>query len=119
MHLVSVSLYMCTFCLVTTNHLLKLYDTHAGIPTTRAAALVVSNDPVIRDQFYDGRPEIERAAMVMRIAPSFLRFGSLEILTSTSELSELRKLLNYILEVLKFLKISGSASSLHLFFSIL
>lgn len=70
-----------------------------GIPTTRAAALVVSNDPVIRDQFYDGRPEIERAAIVMRIAPSFLRFGSLEILTSNGELSELRKLLNYILEL--------------------
>lgn len=70
-----------------------------GIPTSRAAALVVSDDPVIRDQFYDGRPEIERAAIVMRIAPSFLRFGSLEILTSNNELSELRRLLNYVLKL--------------------
>lgn len=70
-----------------------------GIPTTRAAALVVSRDPVIRDKFYDGRPEIERAAIVMRIAPSFLRFGSLEILTWSGELCQLHKLVDYIVKL--------------------
>lgn len=39
----------------------------------------------------------------MRIAPSFIRFGSLEILYSNHELSELRRLLNYILKVIYFL----------------
>ncbi|KAE8741130.1 hypothetical protein FOCC_FOCC013388 [Frankliniella occidentalis] len=70
-----------------------------GIPTTRAAAIVVSDDAVIRDQFYDGRPEVEKASVVMRIAPSFLRFGSLEILSKNIELSELRRLLNYIIQL--------------------
>lgn len=42
-----------------------------GIPTTRALALVVSNDPVYRET-------IETAAVVTRIAPSFLRFGHFE-----------------------------------------
>jgi len=26
-----------------------------GIPTTRAASLVIADDPVLRDPFYDGR----------------------------------------------------------------
>lgn len=51
-----------------------------GIPTTRAAALVVSKDMVIRDQFYNGRMKPEPAAVVLRIAPTWFRIGSLEIL---------------------------------------
>ena len=77
----------------------KLFISFSGIPTSRAAALVVSDDTVIRDQFYNGRPELERAAIVMRIAPSFLRFGSLEILARNNEIPELRKLLDFILVV--------------------
>ena len=33
---------------------------HLGIPTSRAASLVVSNDQVWRDQFYDGHPVQEK-----------------------------------------------------------
>ena len=33
---------------------------HLGIPTSRAASLVVSNDLVWRDQFYDGHPMQEK-----------------------------------------------------------
>jgi len=33
---------------------------HLGIPTSRAASLVVSNDHVWRDQFYDGHPMQEK-----------------------------------------------------------
>lgn len=42
-----------------------------GIPTTHALALVASADPVIRE-----RPET--AAVVTRVAPSFIRFGHFE-----------------------------------------
>jgi len=42
-----------------------------GIATTRALALVVSDDPVYRE-------EVETAAIVTRMAPSFVRFGSFE-----------------------------------------
>ena len=33
---------------------------HLGIPSSRAASLVVSNDLVWRDQFYDGHPMQEK-----------------------------------------------------------
>ena len=33
---------------------------HLGIPTSRVASLVVSNDHVWRDQFYDGHPMQEK-----------------------------------------------------------
>ncbi len=42
-----------------------------GIPTTRSLALVVSNDPVYRET-------VETAAIVTRVSPTFVRFGSFE-----------------------------------------
>ncbi len=42
-----------------------------GIPTTRALALVTSDDPVYRET-------VETAAIVTRVSPSFVRFGSFE-----------------------------------------
>jgi len=42
-----------------------------GIATTHALALVVSDDPVYRE-------ETETAAIVTRVAPSFVRFGTFE-----------------------------------------
>lgn len=68
-----------------------------GIPTSRAAALVVSDDPVLRDQFYNGFSKTERAAVVLRLAPSWFRFGSLEILAHNRELTSLKKLLDFII----------------------
>ncbi|CAN0540461.1 unnamed protein product, partial [Ectocarpus sp. 8 AP-2014] len=50
-----------------------------GIPTTRAAALVTSDTKVRRDVFYTGNVIQERASIVTRLAPTFLRFGSFEI----------------------------------------
>lgn len=70
---------------------------YLGIPTSRAAALVVSDDPVLRDQFYNGFTKTERAAVVLRLAPSWFRFGSLEILAHNGELTSLKKLLDFIL----------------------
>ena len=39
-----------------------------GIPTTRAGSLVITDEPVKRDPFYDGRIKIEKAAIVLRIS---------------------------------------------------
>eukprot|EP00112_Aurelia_sp_Birch-Aquarium-sp1_P017326 Seg400.8 transcript_id=Seg400.8/GoldUCD/mRNA.D3Y31 product="Selenoprotein O" protein_id=Seg400.8/GoldUCD/D3Y31 len=50
-----------------------------GIPTTRSGSCVTSDTRVMRDIFYDGNPIMERATVISRIAPSFLRFGSFEI----------------------------------------
>jgi len=54
-----------------------------GIPTTRAATLVTSDTRVARDPRYDGNVVQERASAVLRVAPSFLRFGSFEICRPT------------------------------------
>jgi uncharacterized protein YdiU (UPF0061 family) len=58
-----------------------------GIPTTRAASLVVSDDTVIRDKLYTGNAQHEKCAVVMRVAPTFMRFGSFEIFKSTDSKS--------------------------------
>ena len=52
---------------------------HLGVPTTRALSLVATGEPIQRDMLYDGHPAYEPGAVVCRVAPSFLRFGSYEI----------------------------------------
>ena len=71
---------------------------HLGIPTSRAAALVVSDDEVVRDIFYDGHPKMERCAVVLRLASTWFRIGSLQILSAHAEIPELKQLLKFILE---------------------
>jgi len=70
---------------------------YLGVPTSRAATLVVSNDPIPRDMFYDGRVKNERGAVVLRLAPSWFRFGSFEILKYNDEFSELKQLADFVL----------------------
>jgi uncharacterized protein YdiU (UPF0061 family) len=66
-----------------------------GVPTTRALSLVGTGEAVIRDMFYDGRPQAEPGAVVCRVAPSFLRFGNFQIHTAHGEADELRRLVDY------------------------
>jgi uncharacterized protein YdiU (UPF0061 family) len=68
------------------------------IPTTRALSLVATGEKVMRDMFYDGNAEYEPGAIVMRVAPSFLRFGNYEILTARQEIENLTKLVNWTIE---------------------
>jgi serine/tyrosine/threonine adenylyltransferase len=68
-----------------------------GVPTTRALSLVGTGEQVIRDMFYDGNPEPEPGAVVCRVAPSFLRFGSFEIHASLGEEELLRRLLDFVI----------------------
>ena len=65
---------------------------YLGVPTTRALSLVSTGDQVMRDMFYNGNPEFEPGAIVMRVAPSFLRFGNFEMLAARQELENLQKL---------------------------
>ncbi|CAJ1082663.1 protein adenylyltransferase SelO-1%2C mitochondrial-like [Xyrichtys novacula] len=69
-----------------------------GVPTSRAATLVVSEEPVFRDQFYNGNMKTERGAVVLRLAKSWFRIGSLEILAKSGEVDLLRKLLDFVIE---------------------
>lgn len=71
---------------------------HLGIPTTRALSIVTTGENVMRDMFYDGRPEAEPGAIVCRVAPSFLRLGSFEIFTSRGDIDTLKQLVDYTIE---------------------
>lgn len=59
---------------------------HLGVPTTRAASLVVSDQTQVkRDKLYTGNVELEKCCVVMRVAPTFMRFGSFEVFLPKSE----------------------------------
>jgi len=71
---------------------------YLGVPTTRALSLVSTGDMVMRDMFYDGHPQYEPGAIVMRIAPTFLRFGNFEMPAARGELQNLQKLVDWTIE---------------------
>ncbi|XP_048590420.1 protein adenylyltransferase SelO isoform X2 [Nematostella vectensis] len=89
---------------------------YLGVPTSRVASLVVSDEQVWRDQFYDGHPIREKAAVVLRLAKSWFRIGSLEILTSNGETDLLRKVVDFVIEQ-HFNKIKDSKEKYLEFFS--
>ena len=62
-----------------------------GIPTTRALALVGSPDKVLRE-------ELETAAVVTRVAPSFVRFGHVEHFAAKGQTDALRRLTDFVIE---------------------
>lgn len=62
-----------------------------GVPTTRALALVVSDDPVMRET-------VETAAIVTRMSPSFVRFGSFEHWSSRRQPDLLKTLADYVID---------------------
>lgn len=68
---------------------------HLRVPTTRALSLVTTGEQVLRDMFYDGNPEYEPGAVVMRISESFLRFGNFELHAARGEKDQLEKLIDW------------------------
>jgi uncharacterized protein YdiU (UPF0061 family) len=58
-------------------------------------SLVTTGEPVLRDMFYDGHPAHEPGAVVMRVAPSFLRFGNFEMPSARTEFQNLRQLVDW------------------------
>ncbi len=62
-----------------------------GIPTTRALC-VTGSDARVR------REEIETAAVVTRVAPSFIRFGHFEHFAANQQHEELRALADYVID---------------------
>lgn len=60
-----------------------------GIATTRALALVTAQDPVYRET-------VERAAVVTRVSPTFVRFGSFE--HWTQQPARMQALLDYVID---------------------
>jgi uncharacterized protein YdiU (UPF0061 family) len=71
---------------------------YLGVPTTRALSLVTTGDRVMRDMFYDGNAEYEPGAIVMRVAPTFLRFGNFEMPAARKEIENLRQLVEWTID---------------------
>ncbi|HEX7972206.1 MAG TPA: YdiU family protein [Thiobacillus sp.] len=61
-----------------------------GIPTTRALCIVGSDRPVYRE-------EEETAALVTRLAPSFVRFGSFEVFYYRNQIEPIKQLADYVI----------------------
>jgi uncharacterized protein YdiU (UPF0061 family) len=70
---------------------------HLGVPTTRALSLVATGEPVVRDMLYDGNARPEPGAVVARVAPSFLRFGSYQIHAARQDTDTLAALVEHTL----------------------
>ena len=62
-----------------------------GIPTTRALCLVGSKDEVYREQ-------IETGAMLTRLAPSHVRFGSFEVFFYRNQPEHLQQLADFVIQ---------------------
>jgi len=62
-----------------------------GIPTTRALCIVGSDDEVYRER-------IEPGAMLTRLAPSHVRFGSFEVFYYRNQFDHIRTLADYVIE---------------------
>jgi serine/tyrosine/threonine adenylyltransferase len=62
-----------------------------GIPTTQALCLVGSDDKVYREQ-------VETGAMLVRLAPSHVRFGTFEIFYYRKQHEHLKTLADYVID---------------------
>ncbi len=62
-----------------------------GIPTTRALSVVGSDQGIVRES-------IETAAVVVRMAPTFIRFGSFEHWYYNRKPEELKQLADYVID---------------------
>jgi uncharacterized protein YdiU (UPF0061 family) len=71
---------------------------YLNVPTTRSLSLSLSGDNVLRDVLYDGNSAYEKGAIVSRISPSFLRFGSFEIFAARKDTENLKKLVDYTIK---------------------
>jgi uncharacterized protein YdiU (UPF0061 family) len=62
-----------------------------GIPTTRALCIVGSDLPVYRD-------DVETGAMLLRVAPSHVRFGHFEVFLHRNQIESIRALAEHVIE---------------------
>jgi len=62
-----------------------------GIPTTRALCMTASNDEVYRE-------DIETGAILTRIAPSHIRFGSFEVFYYRHQYNHIKTLTDHVIE---------------------
>ena len=88
---------------------------YLGVPTTRSLSLMFSGDQVLRDVLYNGNPAYEKGAIVCRVAPSFIRFGSFELFASREDHINLKLLADFTIKH-HFPHIQGEAVEKYLAF---
>lgn len=71
---------------------------HLGIPTTRALSLCFTGENVVRDMMYNGNPQEEKGAVMIRTAESFLRFGHFELMSAQKEYKTLQDLTDFTVQ---------------------
>ncbi|SIQ14278.1 Uncharacterized conserved protein YdiU, UPF0061 family [Chryseobacterium sp. RU37D] len=71
---------------------------HLGVPTTRALSLAFTGEDVVRDIMYNGNPQDEKGAVVIRTAESFLRFGHFELMSAQREYKTLQDLVDFTIK---------------------
>lgn len=66
----------------------------------RALSIVATNTSVARDMFYNGNVQDEPGAVVCRVSPSFVRFGSFQLPVSrgADEVHLTKELADYVLK---------------------
>lgn len=69
-----------------------------GVPTTRALALVDTGAEVMRDIMYSGDPRWEPGAVVCRVAPTWIRFGTFQLPASRGELDLVKMTADYLIK---------------------
>jgi len=74
-----------------------------GIETTRALALIGSDTDVRREKF-------EKGAIVLRLSPTWVRFGTFEYLNAYKEHDKIQELADYVIEE-SFPHLKGSENS--------
>ena len=62
-----------------------------GIPSTRALVLIDSSTPVYRE-------EVESGALILRMAPTHIRFGSFEVFASRGQTEQLKQLADFVIQ---------------------
>lgn len=61
-----------------------------GVPTTRALCIVGSDEPVRRER-------VETAAMMVRLAPSHVRFGTFQVFAARKRIDHLKTLADHVI----------------------
>lgn len=89
-------------------YLASIHLSALGIPTTEALAIIHGTDDVYRET-------VEKSAIVMRVAPSFIRFGHFEYYARTGQMTELSRLLHFVIDTY-FPQFSGHENRVVLFY---
>ncbi len=93
---------------------------HLGVPTTRSLSLCLSGDEVLRDMLYNGNAAYEKGAIVCRVAPGFIRFGSFQIFASRGDKERLKQLSDFTIKhYFPEVKSTGTQSYLDFFNEVL